>query len=356
MEESSRSFPYIAVIAAIGFGWGALWAGSYGAKLAFNSHTETQPTRVQTAAIDSSASPASTVLRAIVASVAPPRPIRVLIGGDVMLDRGIRRIGQSKGYDSLFAGIAPLFKSEDAVIVNLEGPVTGNPSKTLLPDGTTSKEFTFTFDPDVVPSLKSAGITAVSLANNHTDNFGADGFDETESWLSNGGIRYFGSPWNATATEYVIASNSIPVAFVGYHAFQPGFGAIIDDVKRLSAQGNFVVVMPHWGVEYAPHPTDKMRSQARALIAAGASAVIGSHPHVIEDHEVIDGVPVFYSLGNLLFDQYFSPQVMKGDLVELTLSKKSDTIRLDSIRVYETSMSPKTGLSVDPNATDIPIQ
>src|SRR6185437_993480 len=142
---------------------------------------------------------------------------------------------------------------------------------------------------------------------------------ETEKWLDAAGLRHFGSYWNATGTEAVFDMKGMKIAFVGYHQFYPDFDHIISDVKRLNAQGDFVIVMPHWGVEYQPHPNDLQKKQAQELVDAGAKAVIGAHPHVVEDHEWIGQVPVFYSLGNFLFDQYFSPETMKGQVVELNL-------------------------------------
>jgi poly-gamma-glutamate synthesis protein (capsule biosynthesis protein) len=109
------------------------------------------------------------------------------------------------------------------------------------------------------------------------------------------------------------------------------------DVRRLAGQGYPVIVMPHWGDEYAPTAPDRVREKARELVAAGAFAIIGSHPHVIEDKEWIDNVPVIYSLGNLLFDQYFSPAVMLGNIAELTISKDESGTRIDSVRLYTVS-------------------
>ena len=193
--------------------------------------------------------------------------------------------------------------------------------------------------------LAHAGIGIVSLANNHTDNFGASGFRETEALLDAGGIGHFGDPWNDAGTEKTVTKNGISVAFVGYHAFQPGFPRIIADVKRLSAAGYFVIVMPHWGVEYSASSTDDMKAKARALITAGAKAVIGSHPHVIGEHEWIGDVPVYYSLGNLLFDQYFSPAVMKGNVLELRITEGASGVSLDSLRVYDTSTASERGVT-----------
>jgi|ERR1035437_2431094 poly-gamma-glutamate synthesis protein (capsule biosynthesis protein) len=324
------------------FGWGV------GPSLPVGNH-------LQTASVIDSISQIAVISPSTIPSlqtVSPPS-LTILIAGDIMLDRHIRAVGEKKGYDSLFASTTGLFKNEDVVVANLEGPVTSSSSRTLLQNGRTTASLAFTFATSSPEALVHAGIQLVSLANNHTDNYGRSGFDETLSWLDAAGLGYFGNPWNDSGTEKIISKNGITIAFVGYNAFGGGTGAfkrVKDDVARLSAAGNFVVVMPHWGEEYVSYPSDEVRAQAKALVGAGASAIIGSHPHVIGDHEFIQGVPVFYSLGNFIFDQYFSAHVMKGNLVELTIKKDATSpagAHISGIKVYETSLSSHEGPSID---------
>ncbi|MEA2715248.1 MAG: hypothetical protein QOG91_276, partial [Candidatus Parcubacteria bacterium] len=179
------------------------------------------------------------------ASVAPSAELTIRMAGDIMLDRHVRLYGSRYGYDSLFASITPLFAGADISVANLEGTITSNASETLLPNGQTTKSFVFTFATGTAPVLARAGISLVSLANNHADGYGLAGIRETEKWLAAAGVGYFGDPWNSSTTEAVITKNGITVAFVGYHAFQSGFDRVISAVKRLSADGDFVVVMPH---------------------------------------------------------------------------------------------------------------
>ncbi|MFA6405071.1 MAG: CapA family protein [Candidatus Paceibacterota bacterium] len=272
--------------------------------------------------------------------------IKVMIGGDVMLDRGIRLLGNKYGYDSLFANIAPLFKRADIVAINLEGPITSTSSQTLLPDGKTTDSFTFTFAREVATTLSNAGITIVSLANNHSDNFGMNGIEETRENLDNVGIKYFGNPWNSTSNEEIMCKKEICIAFVGYNSFRSGFDRIVSRVKTLIEQDNFVIVMPHWGEEYSPSPTDKMKLEAKELVDAGAKVIVGSHSHIIGENEWLGDVPVYYSLGNLLFDQYFSPETMKGMVVELFIANNDGEPSLDHIETIYISNSSKRGITV----------
>ena len=341
----------VAVIAAAGFGWGVLWSGTQGIKLAFQSTGQLSQT--QTASVRLATTPAETTVspNQSTPAVSFNSSATILIGGDLMFDRKIRLFGQTSSYESLLAPLLPLFHSADLVIANLEGPITSQPSQTLRPDKTTTKSLTFTFAPIVAKALAKSGVTAVSLANNHTDNFGSKGLIETRKFLQAAEVGYFGSPWNATTTDLVISRNGIRIALVGYHAFHEGFEQILENIRQHKADGDFVIVMPHWGVEYATTSSAQQRSQARALVSAGADAVIGSHPHVVMDHEWIGQVPVFYSLGNLLFDQYFSPEVMKGNLVKLHLTRNQNGTGLESLEVYQTSTASKKNVTV----TDQPI-
>ena len=328
----------IATLLVITFSFGSLWVGTNGIKYAsigehapFTNITNEDKT--------------AGVLNYLFPKKYPK--LSIIIGGDVMLDRGVRKIAQNSGYDSLFGEISPLFKEADIVAVNLEGPVTSNKSRTLFANGKTSKELIFTFATSTARILKDVGISVVSLANNHTSNFGSKGLEETKMWLNDAEVKWFGSPYNSTSTEMIINMNDIDVAFVGYHAFAPGFDNTLNTIWELSSKGNFVIVMPHWGEEYATTSSEKMHMQAKQLIDAGANAIFGAHPHVIMDKEWIGNVPVFYSLGNLLFDQYFSPDVMRGNIIQMDLNKDSKGIRIENIRVYNTSTASKQRITLD---------
>ncbi|MEI7463370.1 MAG: CapA family protein [Candidatus Taylorbacteria bacterium] len=355
--DPEKRTPIFYVIAIFVLSFGSLWLGSYGLNLKFNwnnSNADQNILNNNATVIDSIASfkdIISETSNSIHQSVSKPTisspSTTILIGGDVMLDRKIRLLGQEKGYDSLLSSVAPLFKSADISVVNLEGPITSYPSKTLLANGVLTKDMSFTFAPGSTKALSKAGITAVSLANNHGDNFGEKGVVETKQWLKQSNLEWFGSPWNASSTELIIQKNGMSIAFIGYHAFQPGITRILYDIKRLSSEGNFVIVMPHWGNEYATTSTEAMRDQAKEMIGAGAKAIIGSHPHVIMNNEVIAGVPVYYSIGNLLFDQYFSTDVTKGEIISLKLVYGPDGPSIDSVGAYNTRLDKIYGVVLE---------
>lgn len=356
------------------FGWGSLWVGSQGFNLAFGNNLDrgtSYTANVNTitdknnplSSINTGASSTTeemqkkfidtaSTLKESFAVKDTGSTLTIMIGGDVMLDRGVRLVGEKYGYNTLFASITPLFKQADIVVVNLEGPITSNKSKTVLANGKTGKELTFTFNPKVTKTLSDAGITAVSLANNHSNDFGSAGLSETRNLLKKAGIGYFGDYRNSSSTEFITEKKGFKIALVGYHYFQPGFDKVIRKIEELNGKGYFVIVMPHWGEEYATSSSAEIKEKARLIVSAGADAIFGSHPHVILEHAKIGDVPVFYSLGNLLFDQHFSKEVMKGHLVELVLAKRDDAVSIDKIRIYETSIESKKGVTVNPTPLD----
>lgn len=348
IEKIGSSHFFYAILVFV-FVWGSLWVSTSGVSIARNYE------KINTQNANVSGADNIVSIPTIISPTPTPEPqhsLTIMIGGDLMLDRGIRLVGDKYGYNSLFATVTPLFEQADIVVANLEGPITSNKSKTVLANGKTNKEMLFTFNPKSVKALASSSIDVVSLANNHTDNFGITGLNETKKWLKSVGIKWFGDPGNASSTSLVVDKNEIKVAFVGYHAFRKGFDRTLNEIRELSNQGNFVIVMPHWGNEYATSSSAIIHTQAREFVSAGANAIIGAHPHVVMDRVWMGDVPVIYSLGNLLFDQHFSPEVMKGNIAELKLVKTNGVVKIDKVRIYETSIASKRGILVNMDPVD----
>lgn len=272
----------------------------------------------------------------------PRKPIKVLILGDMMFDRGVRSKINARGFSEVF-GEAPAVLSEyDLVMANLEGPITDNASKTVLENNKAIPGFQFTFPVGTANALRDNGIDIVSLANNHTFNFGQDGMDQTRKRLIDAGVQYFGSPENnfAIATSTCIGNNSsnkisdstlsrhttqnLCIGIVGWSEFgTKNYQLILDEIAKLRPTVDYLIVYPHWGVEYEYQPSELQKRLAREWLEAGADAVIGAHPHVpqrIEEYTTTDGrtVPIFYSLGNFIFDQYFSFETTHGIGVEIS--------------------------------------
>jgi poly-gamma-glutamate capsule biosynthesis protein CapA/YwtB (metallophosphatase superfamily) len=289
----------------------------------------------------------------------PAKTWTLVAGGDVMLDRAVyqQSVLAGKGVDFPWDGgtaaisgwtccgaggvrlpvgrrtgsgaaVRKLIDSADVAVVNLEGPA---PDRfTYHPGG-----LVFTFDPALLAGLRDAGIDTVSIANNHISNAGAVGIADTVRHLDALGISHAGAgPDLAAATRpAMLKVDGLTVAVLAYDAIRPIVAATagrpgaaplaIDharaDIRAARAAGaDVVIVMPHWGTEYTDAVSRTQRDQAAALVAAGADAVIGSHSHWVGPIEMIDGRPVLYSLGDLVFQLTHDERTMEGALADLT--------------------------------------
>lgn len=266
----------------------------------------------------------------------PPKKSTVLVFGDVMLDRYIRTYINASSTTALFQYVQDDITQADATVVNLEGPITNYESVV------SRENLQFTFATHTASDLARVGIDVVSLANNHANNFGKDGLRQTRSNLNEANVTYFGDPSNLAeklTTRYTVGSTTI--SYVGYHEFQnPELENILNAIRLEKEAGNFVIFFPHWGNEYEREASASQIAKAEKVIDAGADIVIGAHPHVIQNAEVVKNKPVFYSLGNFIFDQWFSEDVKYGLALLLTFNENS----LESIELkpfYRVRYEPK---------------
>lgn len=254
----------------------------------------------------------------------PETPITLLFGGDVMLGRTVMTKSQEmKDFNYPFLHIATVTSSADITLVNLENPIVTNCPPHY-------EGFIFCTVPEMAGSLAYAGIDIVNLANNHTLNYGQRGFDETKSELNNLGVSYVGD--NNLIIKKI---NDKKIGFLGFDFLtnrpnEQDYNFIIES----AGQVDMLVVTVHWGVEYQPHPADYQKEWARKIIESGADIIVGHHPHVIQDIEYIDGKPVYYSLGNLVFDQMWSEKTRQGLLIKLTIDKDNNIISEEKIETY----------------------
>ena len=238
--------------------------------------------------------------------------------GDMMFDRYIRARAQVHGYPAIFEGTRSMFDESVVIVGNLEGPISTLSPVADWPE-TGPNHYQFTFATTVARTLFDAGFRAVSLANNHIYDFGTEGYTQTVRWLGEAGVGYFGSPHDPyTPWRYEVGG--VPVALYAYDSWH--VRDIETITQRVSAEPEevFVVVYAHWGDEYESHPNSGQRNAARRFIDAGADLVVGSHPHVIQTKEFYKDKWIYYSLGNFVFDQYFSEAVQCGAVLHVMLS------------------------------------
>jgi hypothetical protein len=220
-----------------------------------------------------------------------------------------------------------LFRDAELAIVNHEQPVTN--AWAFHTSG-----LRFSGKPELTEIFRRAGIDWMSLANNHIRDYGSEGIADTRRILRRYDIAFGGAGRDlaqARRISYLDAGETrlavIPCLGVVpiYWATANGSGAtpcldryLVPDIKKASRKADVVLVFPHWGVEYTRQPLPSQRMHAARWVKAGADLILGAHSHVAGAIEDIDGRPVLYSLGNLIFDQHWSTNTMESALVEAT--------------------------------------
>jgi len=219
----------------------------------------------------------------------------------------------------------------DAWITGLECPTVAGFSQSIAQEEAT---LSFNCSPDYLPEA-AKWFTAVSLANNHTDNRGADGFVETKQQLDKNGIQYFGN-YNPEVLEdacdvisYPVAVNyddgsikkqSLPVALCGYHGvFKNPSQASLAQMEKYSKLMP-VIAMPHSGAEYTATPDNIKMTSYRSMIDHGADMVLGDHSHWVQNTEAYNGKLIVYSMGNFIFDQQGSAELTRSGTIRVVMS------------------------------------
>lgn len=251
----------------------------------------------------------------------------VLAVGDIMLGRFVETLAKRYGSNYPFEKIADELRNADMVVGNFEGAI---PSKHIP---TPKNSYMFSFVSSTGNVLAQNNIRIVSLANNHAFNFGSKGYLNTRSILSEAGVSSFGNPYVVSSTYVLTKSlNGIKMTFVGLDATLPRFqndkATEPVSLARKENTDSFIVAFVHWGDEYKLSENKAQKTLAHKLVDAGADLVLGAHPHVVEGIERYNGKLIFYSLGNFVFDQYFSKDVQEGLMVEMRFNGSGVAYRL----------------------------
>lgn len=232
---------------------------------------------------------------------------KFLFFGDLMLDRHVGEKIKSKGLPFLFSELdkAGVFKGCDFVSANLEGAVTDNGAH-YKPDNA----YDFAFKPDLINELKKYNFSYFSNANNHLADQGRNGIMETEKNLAKMGFIFSGCQDSETgacsATTTVINGKKIGLISFSQVYRSLNREKILDIVRNIASTSDITIVNIHWGIEYEHNFSKTQQELGRGLVDAGADMVIGHHPHVVQGVEIYKNKPIFFSLGNFIFDQYFS--------------------------------------------------
>ena len=294
--------------------------------------------------------------------------------GDIMLARTVGDQILAKGPEIVFAGVQSILDSADIRVGNLECSITARNSQE-------KKSFPLKAPPQAAQALSLAKFDLVSLANNHSMDYGYAGLTDTQITLSQSGIATVGAGLDATAahTPVIFERNGLRLAFLAYADVMPensGFDArnwiatqsqpgiawadpdtIKTDVTAAKLRADLVVVMLHSGYEINSTVSINQRTEAHAAIDAGAALVLGSHPHILQAIEHYHGGLIAYSLGNFVFDQYLGIEnatiilrvvldrtgFLRYDYVPVLIENGLPVITpIDNVRGIETLIAPAT--------------
>ena len=298
-----------------------------------------------------------------------PAELRIAAVGDIMLGGTGTPEFQRFGYDYPFEKTSVLLKQSHIVFGNLEGPLTHADHAPV------AKKYLYRSPPEkVAPALLNAGFNVVSLANNHAMDQGAEGLRHTLDALDLVGIKHTGAGMNLAEARKpaIIESRGARVAFLAYTlTFPEEFWATADrpgspfghetqvraDIVAAKSQADIVLVSFHWGQEGKTELRDYQRSLGRAAIDAGAAAVIGHHPHVLQGVERYKNGVILYSLGNFAFGTY-GPEAFRSAIAQLTFrDKKLAEGQLNPLNVRNAEVVfqalPLTGKEADKVVTEL---
>lgn len=224
----------------------------------------------------------------------------------------------------------------DAWIAGLECPTVAGFTQTSREEDTT---LSFNCSPDYLPEA-AKWFTAFSLANNHTDNRGEEGFVETQTSLDANNIQHFGHydpyltenacevialPVTVTYDDASTKKQAIPVAMCAYHGvFKIPPDAALAEIQKYS-QYMPVIAMPHMGVEYQPGPDQLKTATYRKMIDYGADIVLGDHPHWVQSSEAYKGKLIVYSMGNFIFDQQDTQEVTRSAAIRVVVASQPES-------------------------------
>lgn len=273
--------------------------------------------------------------------------VSVTITGDILLDRGVRKVIEQKGTDAVFSPfVDSVFQSSDIVIGNLECPATKIKEPSF-------KQFIFRAEPEWLFTLKQHGITHLNLANNHSVDQGRAGLVDTRENVVSAGMIPIGAgrtmeeaarPVLLTSSPrkvYVLASLQLALENFAYLSEKPSvsqedFDTLVERVRHLrsSEPDSYIIVTLHWGGEHTLQPVTIQRVRAHQLIDAGADALIGHHTHTLQTIEEYKGKPIYYSIGNFIFDQR-KPVNTKACMVKLTITKESSHVETIPVEIIK---------------------
>ena len=241
--------------------------------------------------------------------------------GDIMLGRAVEARIERDGFSYPFVSTADLISAHDLAIGNFEGVVTEVHTKAP------SMTFRFSIKDEYLKQLGDVGFDVLSNANNHSLDYGVPALVYMRSRCTAYSITCVGSPLNYRPyTTKVIVVDNKRIGLIALHTLfvSPTDADIQSILAELVHESDIQIAYVHWGEEYVLTHNASQEHLAQTLIDNGVDVVVGHHPHVAQDIALYNGKPIFYSLGNFVFDQFFSNDVQEMYGVSMTID--DDTI------------------------------
>jgi len=285
------------------------------------------------------------------------KKVSITLLGDIVPARTVYFKMKQNGFDYPFRSIKNETSKTDFTLGNLECPITDKIEAPL-------EGMSFVASKKVLDGLDSLGIDLVTLANNHSTNFGREVFVETLDNLKEKGIIYVGGGRNYKEAHKLkmLEKNGIKIGILNYNSIIGGVEATEDlagvawihmppwektinqeelfvmenEIKEAKKRVDFLIVAIHWGVEYQLEPIKEQTFVAHRAIDSGADLVWGSHPHVVSTLETYKGKLIIYNLGNFIFDQMWSEETREGVIAKIFISgKKIRRLELVPYKIYD---------------------
>lgn len=241
--------------------------------------------------------------------------------------KGFVKIVQREGYGWPFRGLLSLTGTDDITVANLEGVLTDRKLQKK------EKEFNFKGPTAYTQILHEGSIEAVTLANNHSHDYGDGGYNDTKEALKQAQVAFFAAD-NCAVWE----RDGLKIGFAGVN-FTAG-EAFENQVRLLQQEGcSAVIVFMHAGLEYSAEPNGYQRAIAEKAVSLGCDLVVGSHPHVVQGFEFVKGVPVLYSLGNCSFGGNANPKDKDALVMQAVLSFEEGALTGGELHFYPVSIT-----------------
>lgn len=273
--------------------------------------------------------------------------LTVLLTGDILLDRGVRKAIEHHGVDHLFSdGVDSVFHAAQVVVGNLECPATAIEAPVF-------KKFIFRAEPSWLEALQRHGVTHLNLANNHSIDQGRRGLIDTKENILSAGMVPIGAGANmAEASEPVLLAEqprkvwlvpSLRLALENYAYLtdkpcvsQEPMDSLLQRVYRLRQQDStaIIIVSLHWGAEHKLVPVPRQRLDAHLLIQAGADVLVCHHTHTLQTIEDYQGHMIYYSVGNFIFDQH-KPLNSEACMVRLDITADSMAVTTMPVEIRQ---------------------